>query len=463
MLPLAVAAALLAGCQAKPLLLRPTLEEEGAVYLYVRPFPPEAGRLSFSLEGVDALREDGSAVPLTLRMKDMAAAGLRRERLLAAGVLPPGRYEGFRVRAGKAALKGEAGQASLAISEGPARIDAPFAAKKGQVVVRSLALRYREAVGGGVVFTPAFSAEEPPRPAAGAIGAATSRAEGTVTVFDKVSGRVSGIVPAGREPSGMALSAERRRAYVAVTGEDRVDVLDLFENAVVDRLRLKTGDAPVEAVLTPDGRTLLTANSGSNTVSIVDPEALFELKRIPVGRRPASILVDPSGRRAFVFNEYSATISLVDIGSGTVAATIATEAAPVRGQFDREKTRLFVIHRNSPYLTVLDASTFALLRRIYVGTGAAALAVDVRTNRIYLARDGSPTIDAYDASMLLPIDSIPAGGDVAYMTVEREQNVLCIVQRETNGIRMVRLVGNRTAVEVDVGDDPVWVAFLGER
>lgn len=450
-------------CQAKPSLVRPSLEEEGAVFLYARPFPQEAERLSFSLDSIDAVREDGTAVPLTLRLKNWTRAALQRERFLAYGVVPPGRYAGFRVRAAKASLSGEGETASLAVAEEPARVDAPFLVRRAQANLFALQFRYRDSVGAGFRFVPAFAAEVPPRPAAGAIGVASSRGMNTVTVFDKVSGRVSGVVPTGREPSGMALSEERRRAYLAATGDDRVDVLDLFENAVVDRLHLKAGDAPVEAAFTPDGRTLLTVNSGSNTVSFIDPSALFETNRVPVGNRPRSVLLDPTGRRAFVFNEFSDTISLIDIPSATVVGTVATDAAPVRGQLSRDRTRLFVIHHGSPYLTVLDTSSLATIRRVYVGTGATALAVDSRTDRIYLAREGAPGIDVYDPSAFLPIDFLPFGGDVAFLTVEREQNLLCVVLRDAETVRMVRLVGKKTALEVDVGEDPYWVSFLGER
>lgn len=450
-------------CQAKPALVRPSLEEEGAVFLYVRPFSEEADRLSFSIDGIEAVREGGSAVPLTLRLKELDGAVLGRERFLAYGPLPPGRYAGFRVRSSKASLKGEGGKASLAVSGEPARIDAPFTAGRSQAILFALQFRYRDSVSTAFRFSPVFIAEVPPQPASGAIGVASSRGMGAVTVFDKISGRVSGVVPTGREPSGMALSADRSRAYLALAGEDRVDVLDLLKSAVIERLPLKTGDSPVEAVLTPDGRTLLTANSGSNTVSFIDPVALFETNRVPVGNRPRSVLANASGRRAFVFNEFSDTISVIDIPTGTVVNTVATEAAPVRGQLSRDGSRLFVIHHESPYLTVRDSSSLALIRRVYVGNGATALAVDSRTDRIYLAREGGLAVDVYDPSAFLPIDFIPSGGDVAFLTVEREQNMLCGVLKDADMMRCVRLVGKTVAIEVDLGEDPFWVSFLGER
>jgi len=69
----------------------------------------------------------------------------------------------------------------------------------------------------------------------------------------------------------MALDQRTKRAYVALSGEDEVDVIDVANGEVVDRIKLSGGDRPRELALTPDGRTLLVVNTGSNTVSIIDP------------------------------------------------------------------------------------------------------------------------------------------------------------------------------------------------
>ena len=98
---------LLSACQAKPSLLKPRLEEEGQVFVYLQPLPEEADRLIFRLEGMSAAREDGSPVPVSLHINEIGGKGFRRERLLASGILPPGQYSGFSFRAAGATLKGE--------------------------------------------------------------------------------------------------------------------------------------------------------------------------------------------------------------------------------------------------------------------------------------------------------------------------------------------------------------------
>ncbi len=454
---------LVAGCAARPATVKPPLDTDGELFVYLSPLSPEADRLSFRLEGASALREDGGAVPLALRLETVNGTEAARERFLASGPLPPGRYAGLLLTVRQASLKREDGEAALLVTGEPARAAVPFsvAAKRGTVL--SLALRYAESVEAGFRFLPAFDAAVRGKLPLGLNGFVTSRGANTVTLFDKLSGRVYAVIPTGAAPAGIALDPNRRKAYVAASGDDAIQVVDVLEAEVVDRLALTPGDTPLEVALTPDGRSLLCVNSGSNTVSVVDPAAPAELARIPVGVGPGFLLVDRTGRRAYVFNASSDTVSVVDIPGRQVAATIATDAEPVRGDFSRDGSRIYIAHRTSPYLTVVDTSSLAVVKRIYVGVGATALKVDSRTDRIYLYRRHAGQIEIFDPFSSLPVDFIRSDEEVASMTIDGEGNSLVLVLPEISAIREVRLIGRGAPAVLDVGEDPYRVTLMGER
>ncbi|MBF8258869.1 MAG: 40-residue YVTN family beta-propeller repeat protein [Actinobacteria bacterium] len=457
------ASMLLFACQAMPSLVKPRLEEEGRVSVYLQSLSQEADRLTFRLEGISAVRGDGTTVPLSLHIGEIRGKDPKRERLLASGELPPGQYLGLSFRVAGATLKGEEGDVALSPAEENPMTSIHFAIARKKALVVSLKFRYRESLPGGIRFAPSFSAEVPGKLATGLIGLVTSRRANTVTVFDKVTGKAVAVVPTGTSPAGMVLDPLSRRAYVAISGEDAVETIDLLGMDVINRGRLVIGDRPEELALTPDRKTLLSANTGSNTVSVVDAASLVETRRIQVGNGPQSILVDRAGRRAYVFNTLSNTISVLDIGTGGVVATVATEAGPVRGEFNRGGNRLYVLHRYSPHLSVFDPTTLSIVRRVYVGSGGTALKVDTRTDLIYLSRQGAGEIAIYDPLSFLPVDSYRTGGDVSFLTIDGEGNNLLVVLPGANGVRTLRLVGKETASETDVGEDPYWVTLMGER
>lgn len=460
---LLAASLLLCACHAKPFLGKPRLENEGAVFVYLQPFPQEAEGLAFRAEGISAVRQDGAMIPLSLEVTVFSGKEMKRERLLAAGELPPGQYAGFSFRLKDATLKGEEGEIALVPAEEAPRVLVPFAVDRGKTTVLSLQFRYRESIGEGFRFTPVFAGVIPGKIAAGLIGVVSGRGSNTVTMFDKVSGRIVGVIPTGASPAGMVIDPVSRKVYVAASAEDAVEVIDLLEAAVINRQRLSMGDSPLELALTADGKTLLATNNGSNTVSIIDSSSLIETKRLQVGAGPQSPLIDPSGRRAYVFNTLSNTISVIDLGVGAVAATVSAESGPVRGQFNRAGNRLYVLHRGSPYLIVLDPQSLSVVRRVHIGAAATALKVDPRTDRIYIAKRNSDEVDIYDPFSFLPVDSLRAGGEASYLTLDGEGNRLLLLLPRRKRLRIVNLVGKGTAAEVDVGEDPYWVTIMGEK
>ena len=453
----------LVGCQAATSRLRPPLEEEGEVYLYIQPYPQEAERLRFSIEGMSAVSDDGREFPLEVSLREIRPNDLRRQRLLASGKVPPGLYTGFSLKAKKAILKGEEGEAELVVPDQPARTDFSFNVIRKRAYIILLTFKYEGSIS-GVSFIPTFSAFVPAKPIISLAGYVTNTGSNNITVFDKRLGQAVGVIATGRGPAGMALDQRLRRVYVALSGEDAVEVIDVTMGEIINRARLSQGDRPQELALTPDGRLLLVVNAGSNTVSFIDANSFFELGRVNVGNGPHSILIDPNtGRRAYVFNTLSSTLSILDIPNRKIVTALSTDPSPLRGQFNRRGDRLYVIHELSNYLTVIDPSSLSTLRRFQVGIGATSIKVDNRTDLVFIGRKNDITAGVYDPLSFVPVDIIRTGGTIGYMTIDGEENNLYLVNENKKSLMVNNLVRKRTLFEMDVGEGPYWVVVMGER
>jgi len=454
----------LLGCQATLSRLRPPLEEEGEVYLYIQPFPQEADRLRFTIENIFAVSGDGREVPLEIRLRELKSSETRRQRLLAYGQLPPGPYVGLSFKIRNAILKVEDGEANLLVPDVPVRTDFPFTVIRKRAYVVSLTFNYGESISGSVRFSPIFSAFIPARPIISLSGYVSNTGSNNITVFDKRLGQVVGVIATGRGPAGMALDQRLRRVYVALSGEDAVEVIDVTGGEIINRVRLSQGDRPQEMALTPDGKFLLTLNAGSNTVSFIDSLSLFELGRVNVGNGAHSILLDPNtGRRAYVFNRLSSTISVLDIPNRGIVTTLSTDPGPLRGQFNGRGDRLYVIHELTNYLTVIDPSSLSTLRRFQVRIGMNSIKVDNRTDLVYLGRKNDIMIEVYDPLSFVPVDIIKTGGTIAYTTIDGEENSLYLVNEDRKSLMVNSLVRKRPVYEIDVGEEPYWVVVMGER
>ena len=377
------------------------------------------------------------------------------------GAVPPGSYTGIEVSFRGAKTAALEGSLPLDDPPEPIRVDVRFlvGADAGTVVAFSLRSAVDPSTAGR--FVPVFEGVPRPRPTTGLLALASVQGWNGVALFDKRTGALAAVLPVGSAPAGLALDPERLRAYVAVSGDDTVAVLDLLEGRVRERVALRAGDSPRDAALTPDGRTLIVANPGSDTVSFIDPLAAIEIERVPVQGRPASLLMDRDGRRVFVLAERSSVVTVLSVAARTPLGSIAVETGPVRARLlGREGELILVAHAESPYLTVIDSTSLAVERRVYVGPGATALAVDPRSRRIFLARARTGRIEVFDPTSFLPVEEIPVPAEVAWLEVESEGNGLGILLRDPAEARIVGLVGGGTSARTPLGAGPATLRFV---
>jgi YVTN family beta-propeller protein len=454
---------LCAGCQTVKTIVKPVLTEEGEVYVYMMPLPQEANGLKFSIEQISAVRSDGVEVPLAITKKDFDGSEAKRQRFVASGRLLPGLYRGLNFKAGSAFLKGETGDNRLVVQEKPEFNDLPFEVRRKKGVVIDTALRFRESVGKGSGFIPSFFLSIPPRPLNSLIGYVTNSSANSITIFDKRNGEVMGMIPTGKDPKTVLFDRSRLLAYVVISGEDAIDVIDLQSFDVINRIRMNTGDNPSDAVLTPDGKTLLVVNEGSNTLSSIDSSSVFETTRTNVGNRPRSIVIDPTGSTAYVFNFLSNTISVVNIAGMNVVAQVTTESNPVRGELSKKGDRLFIFHDWSPNIIVYDTSSFAVVRRIYAGIGVSFIKVDDATDRLYVAKKHDPIINIFNPFSDIPMDFLKARGGACHMLIDDEDNNMLLLLPDQKELQSINLVSKKSGFLVDTGDVPYWSSIIGER
>lgn len=464
---LLVALIALAGCAAErnPADRSPAAQRRdggGALFLYVQPLPPEADGLRVEIGGLAAVpAASGAAVPLVLRSAVLDGSAERRQRLLGWADLPAGRYAGISIDVRSATLAGSRGSGALAVPGESRMLETPLVIERGAAVVRTLRLQAGASVSGGYAFEPVFTAAAPGELAPEATAVTTVPARSALAVFHKLRGEVFDVLRTAERPTAAVYDPARRRAFVAGSAGDVVEVYDLDRGLREQVFPLLLGDRPSGLARTRDGRTLLTVNPGSATVTVLDAPVLAERFRVPLGKEPVAAVVSPDDRSVFVFDRGADSIFVIDPRLGSVRGVVAVEDGPVYGAFSARGDRLLVIHEGSPNLLAVDLGTLTVTRRAYAGLGATAIAVDPRTDRIHLARRGTGEIEVFDPQSLLPIDTIPTGGDVTFMTIDSDSDHLYAAV--AGEVRIIRPVDGRTAAVAELGGDPGWIDVSGSR
>jgi YVTN family beta-propeller protein len=454
---------LMSGCQQKLSFLRPPLEDEGELYVYLQPMPQESDKLRFTVSEIKAVKEDGTETPLNLNLTEIKGSDLKTQRLFAYGRLTPGEYAGFLVKVDKATLKTGDGEASLLIPEQPVKIDSRFTITRKEAVLLNAKFDYGKSVNESFSFTPGFTFLLPEKPLESLLGYVSNYGSDNLTIFNKFTRQVVGVLATGRGPLGLAIDPVGERLYIAASGDDEVEAVDIRAGRIVNRAKLQSGDSPQELALTPDKRLLFATENGSNTVSVIDTSSMVERSRIPVGQGPVSIIMDSAGRRAYVFNRTSNTISVIDVANGAVAATIATDSSPIRGQFSPAGDKLYVIQSTSPYLTVIDLASLSVTNRIFVGLGLDGIKVDRNTGLIYVSKKDEDRVFILDPGLLIPLDYLQTASNVSFMAIDDENNNMFLILPDEKAVQAARLTGRQPLPEFDVLEAPYYCVMMGER
>ncbi|MGH9507122.1 MAG: bifunctional YncE family protein/alkaline phosphatase family protein, partial [Terriglobales bacterium] len=156
----------------------------------------------------------------------------------------------------------------------------------------------------------------------------------------------------GSHPTAMLLSPGARRLYVTLSNRDRVAVINTATRRVTAWLMTKLpgqkygGSVPNALAQTPDGRTLLVANAGTDSI------AVFSLPAHPRGGILAA---------GFIPTEWYPTAVAITGGQLLIAAGKGVGTGP-NATYPRHPTRGSFARLGYPYIGTLERGSIARLR-----------------------------------------------------------------------------------------------------
>lgn len=146
--------------------------------------------------------------------------------------------------------------------------------------------------------------------------------DGTVSVIDRATSQVTGTIPVGDGPLGMAATTDGRRLYVANFRVGTMSVLSTRANRVLATIRV--GDSANGIAVTPDGAFVVVTDTASDRATIIDAASNAVTARVPAGPQPSGVTIAPDGALAFVADYGTPAVSVIDIANAVRRAIIPT-------------------------------------------------------------------------------------------------------------------------------------------
>jgi len=203
--------------------------------------------------------------------------------------------------------------------------------------------------------------------------------------------------------------------FVPARLSDEVAVIDTSTNQLVTQISVGVGAFPIRIAITPDRRKAFVTDAHSDSISVLDTVALTNIATIPVYNVPGESTITPDGGRLFVLHQApvpgepgQSPVAVIDTATNLVITTVIVFG-------DSAKDILFTPDGHFAYISipdgevdVIDTTTYQVTR-IPTGPGARRLCISPAGDRVYVTNHFDDSVSAIDTATQQVIATIPVG------------------------------------------------------
>jgi YVTN family beta-propeller protein len=249
----------------------------------------------------------------------------------------------------------------------------------------------------------------------------------TINVVDLTAGRSIQVIEVKKSWLGLTFAPDGKRFYVSGGDDNDVLIFDFAAGKATDAGKIHLGSSeyhalddrgrdqarkagrgefafPAGIAVTPDGKTLYTAENLTKKVAVIDLGAGQVITKIDVGEYPYDCVISGDGKRAYVSNWGSRSIAVIDTAEKRVLTNIAVGDHPNDLELTRDDKTLYVANANSNTVSVIDtaqlkeieAISTALHPKSPIGSTPNALALSPDEKTLYIANADNNNVAIVD-------------------------------------------------------------------
>ncbi|HEX9647774.1 MAG TPA: PQQ-dependent catabolism-associated beta-propeller protein [Alphaproteobacteria bacterium] len=289
----------------------------------------------------------------------------------------------------------------------------------------------------------------------------SNEADHTVTVVDGKTFQVVKTIATGQRPRDMRWVEGKTRLLVAVSGSDRIDVIDVSKLEVVGAIQ--AGEDPEIFALDPSGKILVAANEDDNEVTVTDAATGERIRTVEgVGVEPEGVTFRHDGKVVFVTSEATNTVFVIDPWQGEIITEVLVGNRPRRGIVTPDDKEYWVTNELGATVTILDAQTYELIDTVHfekrglrqedISPVDFAMTRDGKTAYITLGRANHVAV--VDVASREVTDYILAGKRVWGAALNADESLLVVTNGASDDITIIDTAKKVAVNSVAVGRTP---------
>ena len=307
----------------------------------------------------------------------------------------------------------------------------------------------------------------------------TNEVSGDLSVIDPATQTVVKTVQLGKRPRGMALSPDGKTLYVAMTGSpaappgvdesklpppdkaaDGIGVFDVGSGRI-ERVIRGVSD-PEQLAVDPDGHIW----AGSEDLgAVVELDASGgRLASVALGGSPEGVAVRPGGGAVYVTLEDDNKVVVIDPATGKITARIDTAGRPRSVAFSPDGARAYVTGELAAAVTVIEARAARRLFDIRLQGGKdvrpMGAVVSPDGKRVYVTTGRGGMLVALDAARGTALGQTAVGQRPWGVTLSGDGKRLYTANGPSNDVTVLDAANLKVLGRIKAGQRP-WGALIG--
>ena len=315
---------------------------------------------------------------------------------------------------------------------------------------------------------PGHGAVQPPPPRRGAPVFVLNSLDGNVSVIDSRRWVETQRIPTGKEPHHLYLTPDERSVIVANAGSDSLTFIDP-RTAEVQRTLRGILD-PYHLRFSPDMKWFVTAANRLNHVDIYrwDGQDPTLVKRIATGRTPSHLWIDAHSTTVWSSMQDSDELVTIDLASQTLTYRTPTGKLPADIFGTPDGRHLLLGLTGGTGVEVYDVAggkAPELVGKIATGKGAHAFRAAGDQRHVYVSNRVANTISSIDYHEMKAVETLPGPSGPDCMDVSADGTLIMVGSRWAGKLSLIDVRQRKVVHQVKVGKSPhgVWTLDHASR
>ncbi len=216
----------------------------------------------------------------------------------------------------------------------------------------------------------------------------------SVSIIGGASDSVQATVAVGESPQALYWNPTDNKVYVASFGANSVSIIDGVTDQLVQTVNTDVGPCAIAADRTYQETYVADRTGGKVTIIDASGQVVMNL---PVSQEPWAMAANPANARVYAANSGNNSVTVINAADHSILANVQVSQQPRTLLWAWQVGKLYAACYTGNRVAIIDGASNALLHTVSVGTKPSALCWNGTATKVYVANYDDGTVSVLGA------------------------------------------------------------------